>query len=857
MLGMNRAAACLLLALTSTSGFAAAQTGGYVETFERAWRALCTGDSASARASYMACLQLRPESPTVAYHLACLEARGGHLDEALSWLARVVEWGFLDAAVLEWEPDLRPLRERGDLEPLVRRIRAGEESLPSAREARLQWNPDVHSPEFSPDGLSVTSGFGSSRFLWDVLAGEVNAVLPGSNRVVSAPERGYSADRQLTFELIRATEAVRVKDAGTRRVLFELGSPSSPVDAALFVHDERLAVLRRNDGFELWRVRSNEQVLAIPELEIVDGRISASEDGRWLLIVVRQLAHMVDLERGEVAWTAGDPAGWRWFWGGDVTPERTILATERDGLQVHETSTGSMVGRSRSVLSSSMPAIHPTERIFALACADGMVREIEIETGQARRESGVSTRELISTTYSADGRWRVDVDSSGAVFRSALDAAPTVLGVFSGPRLPVPVEVEISADGSKILIGSATEVALWDADVGAFTWRVSGEDLQCCSSVVLKPDGSCLAVGSRSGTVRVLDPSDGSSLHPQLEHPERVGALAFSTDGKRLATGCDDGYARIWNLDTGKLEHQLYHGEGIFEPTLDVRLVAFAKGSSRLLTTTGDFHKACLWDLASERPIWCAEFDVGHPCALPAKFSPDERRVYVAGRSCSLSSAFDVSGRQLADLTRLGAVGLDATPDGRFLVASMNGGTCALDAASFEIRWQRAEFDDGGWLVHVPTLHAEGTEDALRKTHVVFEKASAPMDCYAELLFDPRRVAASLEGIAVKRPGLPEPPSVELVKWGRVQPLEGEQIEIAAVATDPLGLRGFEVSREGELLPAEQVRSATILGSDGTRAELRLSLPRPVDLAEVSFEVRALGRSNVLSRPARVTFHEP
>ena len=65
------------------------------------------------------------------------------------------------------------------------------------------------------------------------------------------------------------------------------------------------------------------------------------------------------------------------------------------------------------------------------------------------------------------------------------------------------------------------------------------------------PDGTRLAVGTDVG-VWLYDVPDGKATALFTEHPGQVNALAFSTDGKILASG---GFAnpiiQLWDLETG------------------------------------------------------------------------------------------------------------------------------------------------------------------------------------------------------------------------------------------------------------------------------------------------------------------
>ena len=114
--------------------------------------------------------------------------------------------------------------------------------------------------------------------------------------------------------------------------------------------------------------------------------------------------------------------------------------------------------------------------------------------------------------------------------------------------------------------------------------------------IAYSPDGKRLATASIDKTAKVWDPATGKELLTLRGHTEDVVGIAFSPDGTRVATASYDKTAKVWDAATGKELLTLRgHTEWIFG-------IAFSPEGTRLATASLD-KTAKVWDAATGREM--------------------------------------------------------------------------------------------------------------------------------------------------------------------------------------------------------------------------------------------------------------
>ena len=98
--------------------------------------------------------------------------------------------------------------------------------------------------------------------------------------------------------------------------------------------------------------------------------------------------------------------------------------------------------------------------------------------------------------------------------------------------------------------------------------------------MVLSPNGEVAVAGAEDGVLALYRMPQGEKICDSHVHRGSVDAMAFSPDGRILATASTDRTLRLWNLVEGSLRELLTLGA----PTGSVHSVAFSSDGARLFS---------------------------------------------------------------------------------------------------------------------------------------------------------------------------------------------------------------------------------------------------------------------------------
>jgi WD40 repeat protein/DNA-binding SARP family transcriptional activator len=275
-----------------------------------------------------------------------------------------------------------------------------------------------------------------------------------------------------------------------------------------------------------------------------------------------------------------------------------------------------------------------------------------------------------------------------------------------------PFDTSLSPDGASLAVATSDPVRARVVDVrsGRMLFSLRGHSVPM-SDVAYSPDGRWIATTSNDGTVRIVDAATGKTRHVISESSAGLRGLAWAPDSARLAAGGWDGKVRVHEL-TGDTVSTSLVMSGASTRTGVWRL-AFSPDGERLLTGDYGVTAATVWDVGPRGDAEVANLP-GVPLGASGATYDSSGRLYVPGPAESVR-VMDADGAVIARLEKPAAFRAPAkAPPPEGLSVSADGSTVGMGVSLFGVTvWDVASgehlFSDGpGPWQAAPGFSADG-----------------------------------------------------------------------------------------------------------------------------------------------------
>jgi WD40 repeat protein len=419
----------------------------------------------------------------------------------------------------------------------------------------------------------------------DPQRGRAVAFSPDGRRVASVATTVRGGKLQLT------AWKIRVWDARSGQELHELDdSFLHPIRAVAFSPDGKwLASAGDNKSITVWDLGKDEELFSLEGHESACTAVAFSPDGKWLASASAD---------GKVkVWNA---------------------ATHKELLTLPG-HTGGIHG----------VAFSPNGKRLALASTDHTVKVWDVNPAN---KANVAGKELTLTGHKGAVVRLVFRKDGNRLASASLDNTVKIWDAHTGKELVTvsghtsPVNGMVFSPDSKSLVtaGDDRTVRVWDVGSGKELVTLRGHAV-AVRAVAFSGDGRHLLSVGDDGVLRSWDPAGRQGLRL----PGRSSGLAFSPDGRRLATATPEGSVTVLDGATGAVAFRLRGHGG------KVEKIVFNKDGKYLVSATVIEDRASeltvevkVWDLATRQVVRTRKTTAGVVASVA--LSPDGRLVAVA-----------------------------------------------------------------------------------------------------------------------------------------------------------------------------------------------------------------------------------
>src|ERR1043165_1122577 len=253
-------------------------------------------------------------------------------------------------------------------------------------------------------------------------------------------------------------------------------------------------------------------------------------------------------------------------------------------------------------------AISPNGERVAIVGLDNVIRVLDTATGAETHALREHASDVLTMDFDQTGNWLATADDRTVRVCDLVSRKPLLIASFKqSPQTQTATNlknprVALSPDGRWLAIRNGYAVDLWNVATAKKRHTLSGlfpKDVYAYAvigALTFTPDSRKLVIGDMEA-VRLVDMATGKALQRyEGQHYDPVHSLGISPDGRTLATEAD-GYVRLWDVATGRI---------IPTPPTNVGTVftlAFSRDGKLLATGDSPNPIIRIWDVATQKQV--------------------------------------------------------------------------------------------------------------------------------------------------------------------------------------------------------------------------------------------------------------
>lgn len=308
--------------------------------------------------------------------------------------------------------------------------------------------------------------------------------------------------------------------------------------------------------------------------------------------------------------------------------------------------------------------------LFAFVCNTRTASSQNIAPASISMQALLTLKALPSNLHSSSGILTVAFSPDGKrILTGSYDNRAIVWDAQNGreilslPGLKYSIfSVAFSPDGNRIATGERDygdrcSACIWNAATGQKILTIKGHSTSI-NSIAFSSDGNQLLTANATpfdviqniredNTASLWDATTGHETLVLKAHHYEINSAVFSPDGKHILTNSEEGTAKVWETDTGKLVLTIQ-----LQPYINfISAAAFSPDGNFIVTVGGQHERpgeVNFWDASSGKKLWTVKDPRGHISCVA--FGPDGSWLVMGNQNGTASIRDAKTGQELFTL---------------------------------------------------------------------------------------------------------------------------------------------------------------------------------------------------------------